>query len=80
MRTRAFCVRYKGLAVQSELWTGVTSIGPSSHWSDVKCASIVTGSGNSDSDSDLFVHWLCNMVFFLYERLRYFEVWLIGFT
>ena len=48
MRTRAVCVRYGGPAVQSELWTGVTSIGLSSHWSAVKCAAIVIVYGLSD--------------------------------
>jgi len=38
MHTQAFCVRYKGPAVQSQLWTGVTRNGTGSHWSAVKCA------------------------------------------
>ena len=49
MRARAVCERYEGAAFQSQLWTGVTNFGPSSHWSAVKCVSIVIASGISDS-------------------------------
>jgi len=81
MRTRAFCVRYKGPAFQSELWTGVTNIGLSSHWSAVKCAPLNIVSGLSDDkiwhsySYTRLVTWCC----FPNDRLSYIDVRLISF-
>jgi len=83
MRARAVCLRYEGPAVQSQLWTGVTtpSTGPTSHWSAFKCAPIINAYGLSDCkvwqchSYASFETWCC----FSNDRLSYFEVWFISF-
>jgi hypothetical protein len=81
MRTRAFYVRYKGPAFQSHLWTGVTSIGPSSHWSAVKCAPLNIACGLRDSKIWQYYSYTGFVILYRFpnEELSSFEVWLRGF-